>query len=565
MSAKNPNMMAGRIWLTALFSIALIVLLAGLAFTLFTEPDVTSPPTPAPLPDTPAPTATIPSAPRSPSPVPAGAGMTSSQPTPVEDAATPDLPPVPEDAIPGEYVFSFYDENDRAAFETLARSLGISVLDSMAVGHAVRISTHDPSVLKTLLAKGPTPLDWMPNIYVRTPESQDTAPLAPKTGYTAFGDKALAWLGVAGNADWGRGVTVAVLDSGVGASASLSDVDISHIDLVGDGGGSGFHGTAVASLIAGNAEPAFGVAPGVDLLSVKVMSDSGTGDAFTVAKGIIEAVDRGAEIICLCLGSRSNSAILEDAVAYALVRDVLLVAAAGNDALQGVSYPARYDPVIAVAAVDAESEHLYFSNRGDELDLAAPGAGVAVSQPEGDAALFSGTSVAVPFVVGAAALLLSENPALKPEEVAELLARYTNDAGAPGSDDHYGAGVLDVGRLTERDAAGVYDMAMLVPHVEQNDAAEVVRILVSAQNRGTEPLGEVALTISWNAEQAESFVFYNVQVGQTVSHAFSFPYAAVPANGFDLQATVMSVGITDATPGDNGARSIISMARQTQP
>jgi len=471
------------------------------------------------------------------------------------------LPPLPEDAIPGEYVFSFYDGNDRTAFEALAKHLGVRVLDSMIVGHAVRIATDDPSVLKTLLAKGPTPLDWMSNTYVRIPEQQDHEPLAPKTGYTAFGEHALAWLGVANNENWGNGVTVAVLDTGVGSPASLSNVDVSHIDLIGGGSRSGFHGTAVASLIAGNADPVLGVAPGVDLLSVKVMSDEGTGDAFTVAKGIIEAVDRGADVLCLCFGSRSSSTILEDAVAYALVRDVLLVAAAGNDAVAGVSYPARYEPVLAVAAVDAQSEHLYFSNRGDELDLAAPGAGVAVSQPEGDAVLFSGTSVAVPFVVGAAASLLSENPELKPEEIADLLMRYTNDAGAPGQDDHYGAGVLDVGRLTERHQAGIYDMAIVTPHVQQDDSARIVRIQVSAQNRGTEPIGDVALSVGWNLEQARTFGFHNVQPSQTISREFSFPYDAVPDAGLNLLATVTPIGVSDATPGNNGVQSLISMTR----
>jgi len=486
--------------------------------------------------------------------------MPESGPAP-ESAEPPVQQPVPEDAIPGEYIFSFYDGNDRAAFEALAKRLGVRVLDSMPVGHAVRISTDDPGVLKTLLAKGPTPLDWMSNIYMRIPERDDAVPLAPKTGYTAFGENALTWLGISDNAGWGKGVTVAVLDSGIGSPASLSGVDVAHMDLVGEGSGAGFHGTAVASLIAGNADSVLGVAPGADLLSVKVMSDEGTGDAFTVAKGIIEAVDRGADILCLCFGSRSSSTILEQAVAYAMERDVLLVAAAGNDALPRVSYPARYEAVVAVAAVDAKAEHLYFSNRGSELDLAAPGAGVAVSQPEGDSVFFSGTSVAVPFVVGTAAMLLSEDPGLKPGELEDLLTRYTNDTGAPGSDDHYGTGVLDVGRLMERDQGGIYDMVMLTPHVQQDDAAQVVRIQVSAQNRGTELIEDVALSVGWNLEQAVTFGFHSVQLGQTISREFSFPYDAVPDAGLNLLATVTPIGVTDATPRNNGVQSLISMAR----
>jgi subtilisin family serine protease len=485
--------------------------------------------------------------------------MADRQPSPAPAATAANGMPVPEDAIPGEYVFNFYDDNDRAAFEALARRLGIRVIDSMAVGHAVRIGVNDPRLLQELLAKGPTPIDGMPNIYMRIPERADTEPLAPETGYSAFGKNALAWLGIVDNSDWGRGVTVAVLDSGVAGGGSLSDVNISQVDFIGEGSASGLHGTAVASLIAGRDESVLGVAPGVDLLSVKVMSDAGTGDAFTVAKGIVEAVDRGADILCLCLGSRSSSTVLQNAVAYAIERDVLLVAAAGNDAILGISYPARYRDVVAVAAVDAKAEHLYFSNRGSELDVAAPGAGVAVSQPEGEAVLFSGTSVAVPFVVGTAAALLAENPGLKPDALAELITRYTNDAGAPGSDDHYGAGVLDVGRLTARDTAGILDMAMLVPYATQDDDGEILHIQVSAQNRGTESIAEVSLAISWNNALAETFTFYNVHLGQTISHAFSFPYHTVPEAGLDLQASVIPVGIADATPGNNGVHSLISV------
>ena len=474
------------------------------------------------------------------------------------------LPELPDftgvkDAIPNEYVLSFYDSRDQAAFAALARKLGIRVLDTMPVGHALRISVQDRALLRTLLAKGPRPIDWMPNTYVRIPEREENAPLAPKTGYTAFGGNALEWLGIRDNATWGSGITVAVLDSGIASVASLDGVNIDHLDLVGQTGGGNMHGTAVASIIAGADTAVRGVAPGVDLLSVRVITDEGGGNAFTLAKGITEAVDRGAELLCICLASRGGNAVLETAIQYATERDVTIVAAAGNDALSGVSYPARYAPVIAVPAVDAKGEHLYFSNRGTELDVAAPGAGVAASRSEGDAILFSGTSAAAPFVAGAVAALLAEEPELEPDAIAELLTRYSNDTGAPGDDESFGSGILDVGRLMDRDVGGVYDMAAMAPHIDYDETDAIVRIAVAAQNRGTEIIGEVALDIAWG-NSAETHAFRNVGVGQTVSHSITLPYDAFPPEGLDLQTAALPIGVTDAIPQNNALNTRITIA-----
>ncbi len=461
-----------------------------------------------------------------------------------------------EDAIPNEYVFSFYDSRDRDAFEALARSLGVTILDSMTVGNALRISVTDKNLLRELLTKGPTPIDWMPNTYVRIPEGENNIPLAAKTGYTAFGANALEWLGITDNATWGSGVTVGVLDSGIASVASLDGVSISHLDLVGAAGGN-THGTAVASLIAGAGGTVRGVAPGVDLLSVRIITDDGGGDAFTLARGIIEAVDRGANVLCAAVASRSGNTILQAAIQYAVDRGVLFVAAAGNDALQGVSYPARYNGVVAVSAVDAKGEHLYFSNRGNELVVAAPGAGVAASQAAGDAILFTGTSAAAPFVAGAIAALLSNDPDLDLDEIIELLKRHSNDAGAPGDDDNYGSGILDAGRLMEYDTAGIYDMAVMAPYISHDESTATVRIYVAAQNRGTEPIGEVELRVSWGGIP-ETFTFHNVSVGQTVSRSFSFASDTIAEDGIDLQVIAIPVGISDTRPGNNALNSRIS-------
>ena len=465
---------------------------------------------------------------------------------------------LPKDAIPDEIILRFYDAHDLAAAEALARQLGIPVLDRLAVGNSLRLSVSDPHLLTQLLKRGPTPLDQLPNYYVRHPENEDNAPLAPVSGYTAFGDKALAWLGVSDNSDWGTGVKVAVLDSGITDTAALRGVTITRMDLVQEPGHVGAHGTAVASLIAGRGAGVQGVAPGVELLSVKVLSDAGVGDTFTLAKGIIQAVDNGAELIVFSLASRGDSPVVADAIAYAAARKVPMVAAPGNDGLYGVSYPARYDSVIAPGAVDANGQHLFFSNRGTEVDLVAPGAGVAASLPGEGTVSFSGTSASVPFVAGAVATLLAESPGISPDEIRDLLARYSNDLGEPGPDSSYGFGALNMKRLTERNTVGIYDMAAMVPNVRYDAPKDILHIDVSAQNRGTETIASVEMAVVWNGH-AETFTFPNVYVGDTVFQPFEFPRVAVPTGDLDFRFSVMPVGVADATPGNNALQSRIAM------
>ncbi len=475
---------------------------------------------------------------------------------------TPQTPivaqPLEEDVIPGEFILRFYDERDRKAFEALAKRMGITVIDSIAFGHAVRIRVNNPEQLRRLLQEGPTPTDWSPNIYVHVPEGEERETLPPSGPYQAFGSSMLAWLGISDNANWGTGITIAVLDNGIASAAALQGTTVTYLDLVGDGTPIAAHGTAVASLIAGNDEFVQGVAPGADLLSIRVMTDAGVGDAFTLAKGIIEAVDQGARIINLSLGSRQDSAILRDAIRYAVERDVLLVAAAGNDAVSGVLYPACYDDVLAIAAVDANGRHLYFSNRGPEVDLAAPGAGLAAAQPEGEPVLFSGTSAATPIVAGTIAALLSQNPTLDNDAIVALLLLYSNDAGAPGKDDLYGTGVVDVGRLTERDTAGVYDMVAMAPYIRDNAANKMLSIDISAQNRGTETLGEVSLIVTWDGT-SQTFSFYDIRVGDTLSQPFTFAHDSIANGVLDIGFNVIPMGVNDATPGNNAMRATIGL------
>lgn len=168
------------------------------------------------------------------------------------------------------------------------------------------------------------------------------------------------------------------------------------------------HGTHVAGTVAAldNAVGVIGVAPQAGLFAVKVLDRRGSGYMSDVADGILSCVANGADVINMSLGSSADSAVVHDAVITASAAGVILVAAAGNEA-SGVSYPAKYDEVIAVSAVDSNMALAYFSNTGVEVDFAAPGVSVYSTTKGGSYATYSGTSMASPHVAGVAALMVA--------------------------------------------------------------------------------------------------------------------------------------------------------------
>jgi subtilisin family serine protease len=465
--------------------------------------------------------------------------------------------PQPRDAIPHDYILYFGDAADQRAFEEMARSAGLEILDRLRVGSALRVRARDRAALDRMLAESGLEIGLEPNIRAFVPEIGETPARPPHTPYVAFDDRMLAWLGVPDdNADWGAGVTVAVLDTGVTAHPALDGARMAHLSLVPDSGAvegeQAWHGTAVASLLGGRSPSLRGLAPGATLLSVGVLGPDGQGDLFTLANGIVAAVDHGARVVNLSLGSYSDAAALRHAVRYAAEHDVLLVAAVGNDGRDTLLYPARYAGVLAVAGVDAAERHLYFSNRGDQVDLAAPALQVPIAWAEGGRAAFTGTSAAAPLVSAAAAWLMSENPDLSARAVAELLMRYAGEADAPGHDAQVGAGILDIRRLAQRHRSGLYDVAVRSLHVPPAPSdARTLTVEVVAQNTGTETLSLAELRMEGiGPTQIERF--RNVAPGQVMVRSLSLPTAEMSAGRTaTLVVTARLPDVEDAYPGNN--------------
>lgn len=471
-------------------------------------------------------------------------------------APSPSMPlPMPDttpDAIAGEYVLTFFNARDRQAFEAWASQFGIRIMDRLPATHAVRITLRDQTLLARLLREAPTPVSLQPNIFVQLPPPPSAPPAqAPSTPYTGFGNRVLDWLGVSSpDPAWGNGLRIAVLDTGIPETADTTI--FSRLDLTVEGYGQNLHAGAVAALITG----ASGIVPSSELIDIKVLSDNGSGDAFTLARGIIEAVDRGASVINISAGTRGESEVLRTAINYAQERGVMLVAAAGNDGVDQINYPAAYDGVVAVGGVDANGLHVYFSNTGEALDLSAPGIGITLPGLAADQSeiTFSGTSAAAPLVTAAAALLRSQNPGLTPEATLALLQQYSNDTAEPGRDAITGAGILDLGRLLNRDVPDIVDLTTIQPYIRPD--GDRILLDIFGQNRGTTALTDVAMDITLNGITQTQY-FSDVTVGSTVLHTLALPTAQFEADGVDIAFVLRPIGASDRTPQDNAYRAIL--------
>jgi len=227
------------------------------------------------------------------------------------------------------------------------------------------------------------------------------------------------------------------------------------IELIEEPGGgapsSPAHGTAIAALLVGRSgSTAEGLLPGARLIAVDAFNQAGDGERTDVTR-LVRALetlsDRGVRVINLSLSGPPNK-LLEAAIAAAIARDIVVVAAAGNKGPGAEpAYPAAYPGVVAVTAVDRHLQIYARATHGEYIGLAAPGVDVwTASVPEG-AAPRSGTSYAVPFVSAAAATLTASHPHLAAALVRHTLYAAALDLGGNGHDSVFGWGLVQAGGL----------------------------------------------------------------------------------------------------------------------
>ncbi|MGW1073954.1 type VII secretion-associated serine protease mycosin [Streptomyces sp. NPDC002537] len=225
------------------------------------------------------------------------------------------------------------------------------------------------------------------------------------------------------------------------------------LDLVG-------HGTKVAGIIAArpSASSGFvGLAPESVIIPIRQNDEKGTGTSRTLAQGINLAVAAGAQVINISQDTAKAlkpDSDLELAVKDALAKDVVVVASAGNDGLDGTvkeTYPAAYKGVLAVAASDRNNERAPFSQPGEFVGVAAPGVEMVSTVPLGGQCVDNGTSFSAPYVAGVAALIRAKHPDWKQHQVVAQIEQ-TAERVTNGHDRYIGWGVVDPVRALTDDA-----------------------------------------------------------------------------------------------------------------
>jgi thermitase len=377
-------------------------------------------------------------------------------------------------AVPGELIVRFRPGVAAAATQTTLRSLNLSTVQSIgnpALGiQLVRTAPANQAQALQALRSNPTVAYAEPNGIMSIPQVlPGRATNAPRTP-VAYPNDAMfkdqyahkmtesvkGWEIQKGRPD----LVLAVVDTGI---------DLKHPDLAAkltkgydmvdkdedpmDGQGHGTHCASIAASLTHNEIGVAGYAPNVKVMPVRVLDNRGSGTWADVADGIMWAADNGAQVISLSLGGGSDAKVVADAVAHAIAKDSVVVAATGNGGNNRKSYPAAYPGVVAVGATDSQDQRARFSQYGEWVSVTAPGVDIlaafptyASGMPGKDYGAISGTSMATPAVAGLAALVRSQYPQLKQADVKKHIELTSDDRGDKGFDIYYGHGRINLPR-----------------------------------------------------------------------------------------------------------------------
>ncbi|MCL4248644.1 MAG: S8 family serine peptidase [Anaerolineae bacterium] len=354
---------------------------------------------------------------------------------------------------------------------------------------------------------------------------------------------------------------VAVIDSGVCAShPDLAGRILPGWDFVENDGtpqDEFGHGCNVAGIIAANVNNGIGIAgvsPQALIMPLRVLDASGLGTHSAVAQAILLAVDHGAQVINLSLGSPNPSTVLEQAINYARAHGVIVVAAAGNTGQEGVYFPAAYDNVIAVGSVDESLVRSSFSSYGPEIDALAPGQNVLTSQNDGEYRVVNGTSFAAAHVSGAVALSTEQGRSLTFNgEFIRLVTVTPMPTPPPAAD-------------PAPEDLGVTDLSGLNPRQTTKSSASLSSALFALSNTwGQDQAQALELAHTYGLEITENRVAVtvtteNVQVAEAAKasvRSWGGEITAEYDRWFDAQAPITTLEDIAALPGVSLVQPIV--------
>jgi hypothetical protein len=289
----------------------------------------------------------------------------------------------------------------------------------------------------------------------------------------------------------GAGVRIAVIDSGIDAghedlAGAKIDTGFNMIDGTDDVTDKLGHGTFVSGVLVATRDNKLGIAgfcTDATIVPLKCFSDSLETKASYVISAIYEAVDGYAcDVINLSVGMDINLKSLEEAVEYAASKGIIVVSAVGNDGTAKLDYPAAYQCVVGVGAVNTDGRVANFSQRNDSVYVVAPGGSIpglgiisSSSYVSG-----SGTSYSTPFVTAAAVILKQYAPSATYFDFATLLRKAAVDQGETGYDTSYGYGSLDYAKFVEAmEEYNFDDIGKVYSDVEAHWAKESIRYCVN--------------------------------------------------------------------------------------
>ena len=254
------------------------------------------------------------------------------------------------------------------------------------------------------------------------------------------------------DAGCGSGITIGMIDTGINEAHSTfrgANLEVHRVAPEAFDASRAIHGTAVAALLVGDpATRSPGLVPAARLVAVDAFHRQGgdeRADVFALIDALSFLAEEGVEVLNLSLAGPENATLADVIERLVSEQDIVVVSAVGN-AGPGAepAYPAAYDPVVAVTAVDRDGNIYRRAVRGDHVDIAAPGVNVWTAASISGARHKTGTSFAVPFVTAAAAIIRENDPDLSAQDVHRMLRELATDIGEPGPDSVFGAGLLSL-------------------------------------------------------------------------------------------------------------------------